>query len=83
MDRLDIEETILGILETEFEIVNPDKDANLAEKFDFDSIDALEVLIQVEEKYGPMTMDHKKQLFEYRTVNQICDYLTQIYQQRS
>jgi acyl carrier protein len=79
MTRDDIEKTILTIMEEEFEIVNPDQDANLTEKYEFDSIDALETLSQVEQQMGvALTMDQKKKLFDYRTINQICDYLASL-----
>ncbi len=79
MTRDEIERTILGIMENEFNIVNPDKDANLGEEYEFDSIDALETLSQVEQILAVrLTMDQKKELFDYRSINQICDYLAGI-----
>ena len=79
MERVKIEEVILHIMADEFSIINPDKDVNLGEKYEFDSIDALETLSQVEQILEvELTMDEKKQLFDYRSINQIVDYLTSV-----
>lgn len=79
MEREKIEQVILKIMAEEFNIVNPDKDVNLGEDYEFDSIDALETLSQVEQILNvELSMDEKKQLFDYRTINQIVDYLTPV-----
>ncbi|MEW6264785.1 MAG: acyl carrier protein [Thermodesulfobacteriota bacterium] len=83
MKRDEIEKTILEIMEREFDIKDPDRDVNLAEAYEFDSIDALEMLSQVEQEFGALTMDEKKQLFEYRTINLICDYLAAVFTSRA
>ena len=48
MTRDEIKKNILHIFETEFEIVDPGLDDNLTEEHDFDSIDALELLGEIE-----------------------------------
>ena len=48
MTRDEIKKNILQIFETEFEIVDPGLDDNLTEEHDFDSIDALELLGEIE-----------------------------------
>jgi acyl carrier protein len=79
MTRAQIEKTILEIMENEFNIVDPDKDVNLGEEYEFDSIDALEMLSQVEQLLQiRLTMDQKKEMFDYRTINRICDYLASV-----
>ena len=49
MTREQIVASIVKLLEEEFEIVNPDLDANLTEKYEFDSIDAIALLEHVED----------------------------------
>ena len=64
------------IFETEFEIVNPGLDDNLTEEHDFDSIDALELLGEIEKMLASeLTRQEKKDAMEIRTINQICDYI--------
>jgi acyl carrier protein len=76
MTRDDIKNNILLIFAEEFEIVNPGLDDNLTEDHDFDSIDALELLGEIEKMLGSeLTRQEKKNAMEIRTVNQICDYV--------
>ena len=76
MTRDEIKSNILMIFETEFEIVNPGLDDNLTEEHDFDSIDALELLGEIEKMLGSeLTRQEKKDAMEIRTINQICDYI--------
>ena len=61
MTRDDIKTNILKIFETEFEIVDPGVDDNLSEEHDFDSIDALELLGEIEKMLGSeLTRQEKK-----------------------
>ena len=84
MTRDDIKTNILKIFETEFEIVDPGVDDNLSEKHDFDSIDALELLGEIEKMLGSeLTRQEKKGSMEIRTINQICDYVVSLAQKRS
>ncbi|MCD6294880.1 MAG: acyl carrier protein [Deltaproteobacteria bacterium] len=76
MTRDEIKKNILKIFETEFEITDPGLDDNLTEDHDFDSIDALELLGEIEKMLGSaLTRQEKKAAMEIRTVNQICDYV--------
>ena len=76
MTRKEIEEHILQILQKEFEIENPGLDDNLREKHEFDSIDAVELLLQIERMLGSeLTQEEKKQAMDIRTISQICDYV--------
>ena len=76
MTRDEIKKNILQIFETEFEINDPGLDDNLTEEHDFDSIDALELLGEIEKMLGSeLTRQEKKAAMEIRTVNQICDYV--------
>jgi len=84
MTRNEIEANILKIFETEFEISNPGLDDNLTEEHDFDSIDALELLGEIEKMLGSeLTRQEKKDAMEIRTVNQICDYVASLAAKRS
>lgn len=84
MTRDDIKTNILKIFETEFEIIDPGADDNLTEAHDFDSIDALELLGEIEKILGSeLTRQEKKDSMEIRTINQICDYVVSLAQKRS
>ncbi len=84
MTRDEIKKNILQIFETEFEIVNPGLDDNLTEEHDFDSIDALELLGEIEKMLGSeLTRQEKKAAMEIRTVNQICDYVVSLAEKRT
>lgn len=84
MTRDEIIKNILQIFETEFEIVNPGLDDNLTEEHDFDSIDALELLGEIEKMLdSELTRQEKKDAMEIRTVNQICDYVVSLAEKRT
>jgi acyl carrier protein len=76
MTREELQNEILKILSREFEIENPDLDDNLREKYEFDSVDAIELLIAIEELLKTeLTQEEKKQAMDIRTINHICDYV--------
>ena len=76
MTRDDILKGILDVFRKEFEIENPGLDDDLREKHGFDSIDAIELLIKIEEMRGSeLTQEEKKRAMDIRTINQICDYV--------
>lgn len=76
MTRAEIEDVLLKVLEEKFKIRDPDRDQNLFEHYDFDSIDALEMLETLETRHGMrLSLEQKKQLFEHRTINQLTGYL--------
>ncbi len=76
MNRAEIESKIIEIMLKKFEIENPDLDVNLREKYNFDSIDAIEMLISIEDMLGiQLSQEDKKKAIEIRTINQICDYI--------
>lgn len=83
MTRDDILTRILTIFEQEFEIKDPGPDENLTEEYEFDSIDALELLSEIETILGSeLTRREKKDSMEIRTINQICDYVEQLARSR-
>jgi acyl carrier protein len=76
MTRDEIIAQILQFFRKEFEIENPGLDDNLREKYGFDSIDAIELLLKIENMLGSeLTQEEKKQAMDIRTINQICDYI--------
>jgi acyl carrier protein len=67
---------LLVFFRKEFEIENPGLDDDLREKHGFDSIDAIELLLNIEKMLGyELTQEEKKQAMDIRTINQICDYI--------
>ena len=76
MTREELQNEILRILSREFEIENPDLDDDLKEKYEFDSIDAIELLIEIEKLLKTeLTQEEKKQAMDIRTINHVCDYV--------
>ena len=76
MTREELQSEILKILLREFEIENPDLDDDLREKYEFDSIDAIELLVEIENLLKTeLTLEEKKQSMDIRTINHICDYV--------
>lgn len=83
MIRQEIVDKILEILKNEFEIVDPDLDDNLTEKYEFDSIDAIALLEYVEDFIAyPLTQEEKKQAMEIRSINQICNFIEDVLKKR-
>ena len=83
MTRQEIEIEVKTIFQREFEIENPGMDDDLREKYEFDSIDAIELLLAIENFLGyEITQEEKKQAINIRTINQICDYIEKIAQTR-
>ena len=84
MTREEIQIEILKILENEFEIENPGMDDNLRDKYHFDSIDAIQLLSEIEDLLGSeLTLEEKTMAMDIRTVNQICDYVESLVKERS
>lgn len=76
MTRDEIIAQILQFFRKEFEIENPGLDDNLREKHGFDSIDAIELLLKIENLLdSELTQEEKKQAMDIKTINQICDYI--------
>ena len=77
MTRDAIRDHILAIFESEFEIVNPGMDDDLREMHGFDSIDAIELLREIEDMLGfELNQEQKKQAMDHiHTLDQILDYV--------
>ena len=79
MTRDEIEKAIIRIFADQFEIENPGLDDNLREIHEFDSIDAIELLREIEILLGvQLTREDKKAAMEIRTIHQIVDYVVRL-----
>lgn len=79
MNHQKIQTEIYRILRNQFEIEDPGLDEDLQEVHGFDSIDAIELLIELE-KILQINLDQetkKDAMLHIRTVNQISDYVLQ------
>jgi acyl carrier protein len=75
MRRDEIESAILKIFEEKFEIEAPGVDDDLRDGYEFDSIDAIELLHEIEIMLETqLTRGEKKNAMDIRTINQIVDY---------
>jgi len=84
MTRQEIEREVKNVFQREFEIENPIMDADLRETYEFDSIDAIELLLAIENFLGTeISQEEKKQAINIRTINQICDYIEKIAKKRN
>jgi acyl carrier protein len=76
MQRKIVEKEILRIFKEQFEIEDPGLDENLAEIYEFDSIDAIELLREIEILIDvKLSRPDQKAAMEIRTINQIVDYV--------
>jgi len=84
MTRQEIEREVKNVFQREFEIENPDMNADLREIYEFDSIDAIELLLAIENFLDTeISQEEKKQAISIRTINQICDYIEKIAKKRN
>ena len=76
MTRDEIEKAIIRIFADQFEIDHPGLDDDLREVHEFDSIDAIELLREIEILLGDqLSREDKKAAMDIRTINQIVDYV--------
>lgn len=76
MTRDEITARLLTIFAEQFEIENPDMDDDLREVYEFDSIDAIELLREIEVMLQTqLTREEKKMAMEISTINDIVDYI--------
>lgn len=79
MIRDELKDTILSILETDFEFEHPGLDDNLRDDHGFDSIDAIELLGKIEIILGfSLSREEKEKAMGIRTINDILDYIEKI-----
>ncbi|MBS3756634.1 MAG: acyl carrier protein [Desulfobacterales bacterium] len=80
MTREELQTEIYKIFREQFEIDNPAPDDDLKDMHGFDSIDAIELLIELEKILG-VSLDQetkKDAMLHIRTVNQICGYVQEL-----
>ncbi len=83
MTRDAIETAIVTLFNEQFEIDNPGLDDDLREVHEFDSIDAIELLREIEILLGvQLTREEKKAAMDIRTINQIVDYVVEMDRRR-
>lgn len=83
MTRKEITKQILDVFTHQFEIMNPGLDDDLRNVYEFDSIDAIELLREIELLLkSELTQTEKKQAMEIRTINQIVDYVENLAAER-
>jgi acyl carrier protein len=76
MGRDQIKAALIRIFKEKFQIIEPGVDENLRDAYEFDSIDAVELLHEIEILLGArLTQAEKKSAMEIRTINQIIDYI--------
>ena len=76
MTRDEILTSILKVFCDRFEIDHPGLNEDLREAYEFDSIDAVELLREIELMLGTvLTRNEKKAAMDIRTIDQIVDYV--------
>jgi len=76
MTRDEIKSEIIRIFRDQCEIENAGIDDDLRDAYEFDSIDAIELLREIEIMLGSeLTQAEKKNAMEIRTINHILDYI--------
>lgn len=76
MNREEIESTIINFIETNFEMSDVGVDDDLNAVHGFDSIDAIELLREIETLMaGKLTRDEEEAAMGIRTVRQIVDFI--------
>ena len=84
MTRDELKAEIIRIFQEKFEIVNPDLEEDLREVHEFDSIDAIDLLMEIEILLGSeLTRSEKKEAMDIRTINQILDYIEMLAEVRA
>ncbi len=84
MTRSEITQRILTIFSERFEIDHPGLDDDLREVHEFDSIDAIELLREIEIMLGSeLTHEEKRQSMDISTINDIVDYVQSLAAVRS
>lgn len=89
MTRADVETKVCQVLKEEFEIENPDLDGNFAESYEFDSVDALNLLGSIEEIFDldqPLSVDEEREVMKLFmkncTLGDFIDFLVEMFNNR-
>jgi len=84
MTRDEITSEIIRIFRDQFEIERPGLDDDLRDAHEFDSIDAIELLREIEIMLdSELTQAEKKNAMEIRTINDILDYIEFLFAARA
>jgi len=84
MDREEIQTTIINFIETNFEMSDVGLDDDLNAVHGFDSIDAIELLREIETLMKTkLTRDEEEAAMTIRTVNQIVDFIEKAMAERA
>ena len=84
MTRDELTAQILTIFSEQFEIDHPQLDEDLREVYEFDSIDAIELLREIETLLkSELTREEKKMAMDIRTISQVVDYVMGLAQTRA
>lgn len=76
MTKAEIKTAILEIFEEQFEISNPSPDDDLRDAYEFDSIDAIELLREIEALLQrQLSRPEKMAAMDIRTINQVVEYV--------
>lgn len=76
MTREEIKSEIIRIFRDQFEIENPGLDDDLRDVHEFDSIDAIELLREIERLLdSKLSWKEKQNAMDIRSINQILDYI--------
>ena len=77
MNQNEIRTELYRIFYEQFEIEAPNPDEDLPEEHGFDSIDAIELLVEIEKMLDiRLSQEQKKEaVLKVRTINQIVDYI--------
>lgn len=83
MTRAEIEKNILNIFNHNFEIESPSLDDDIRDQYGFDSIDAIELLSEIETFLGTkMSREEKENAFVLRTIREILEYIENLASQK-
>ncbi|MFO8031427.1 MAG: acyl carrier protein [Desulfohalobiaceae bacterium] len=80
MNREEIKSEIYRVFREQFEIEDPGLHDDLRTMHGFDSIDAIELLVELEKMFH-ISLDQelkKDAVVKIRTIDQICDYVEQL-----
>lgn len=90
MTRVDVEKKVFQVLEEEFEIENPDVNGNFAESYEFDSVDALNLLGSIEEIFDldqPLSVEEEREVMNLFmkncTLSEFIDFLVDMLNNRT
>jgi len=83
LTREEIKTAILDFCRREFEIEDPGMDDDLREVHGIDSIDAIELLLEIENLLdSELTQEEKKRAMKIWTLNQVLDYIESLIKTR-